>query len=155
MQKKKTKELIKADFWRYRNQQDAEMQKIIDNVDVFKYMRLQNIKRAKELILIKSRCFYKGEKMDMRTLLSISDLEMHIANLHFSLFKNKQYRILKKLLKDKKYYLNDINLSKLKTKKNNLIWELKTYDIVSKLSYFDFIKKGIKKLSNWTVKKKN
>lgn len=152
--KKKTKTFIKNDFWRYRSQQDEEMQKLIDNVDIFKYMKLQNIKREKEILLIKSKCFYKGEKMDMRTLLSIPDLEMHIANLRFSLFKNKQYRILKKLLKDKKYYLNDINLSKLKTKKNNLVWELKTYDIVSKVSYFDIIKKGVKRLSNWTVKKK-
>jgi hypothetical protein len=65
----------------------------------------------------------------------MSDTEIHLAHLRFSLLKDKQYRILKKLLKNQKYYINDANKLKFKNRYQTIIkdtiWELKIYDKVS------------------------
>lgn len=157
--KKKTKALIKDDIWRYKMQQDKKMQKWLDYIDLFKYIRFQKLKRNQEIALSKSRFFYKGEKMDMRTIWSISEQEIHLASFRFYFLKNKQIATLRKLIKDQKYYINDKNKIKFKnrfeTKIKDTIWELKIYDTVSKWSYFDFIKKGIKRLTNFSLKLKH
>jgi hypothetical protein len=155
--KQKTKSFIKSDLLRYRAQEDKDMQRIIDNISIFNYIKKQEIKRNKEILLIKSKCFYKGEQMDMRTILSIKDLEIHIANLRYFSLKNKQYRILRKLLSNKRYYINDKNIKffkeRYKSKIENSRTELQICDFVSKWSYFDFIKVGFRKITNWNMNK--
>lgn len=124
--KKKTKVLIKTDLWRYKSQQDWEMQKLVDYVDLFKYIKSQQIKRNYDILVSKSRCFYKGEKMDIRALLSISEKEIHHASFRMFFLKSKQLVTWDKMQrKTKKYYVNDnvkelfINKCKMEIRKLN------------------------------------
>ena len=105
--KKETKALIKEDLWRYKSQQDSKMQEWVDYVDVVKYIRSQDIKRAFDIRVSKSRCFYKGEKMDVRALLTVSEQEIHHASFRMFFLKSKQIVTFDKLLEGKKHYVSN------------------------------------------------
>lgn len=120
------------------------------------YIKRQEQKREEEILMTKSKCFYKGEKMDMRTLLSISDIEMHIANLRFFLLKSTQYRILKKLRQNKKYYVSNKYkseyLKRCQKIKEETITEIKIYDTLYKWAHYDIIKTNMRIFFNRKMK---
>lgn len=121
-------------------------------LNIFRYIKNQNIKREREILITKSKCYYKGENMDMRAIMSISELELHVANLRFFWLKSKQYRILKKLLQNKKYYISSRAREKafkiFQILKKRTIEEIQVNDKLYEWAYFDFMKKRIKKNFN-------
>jgi len=139
---KKTRIMFTKDVKRYVYKHkivDQEIQELEDfyqkylnikkNLNI--YINAQEKKRSKEILLMKSRAFYKGEKMDIRSLASMTDKEIEVGALRFFMYKYKQIRILEKLDSLKRYYVGDKNkvkyIKKFRKMKRDAITELKHF----------------------------